>query len=214
MNILLLLKLLNYPEYITVYTSRVILVLEGRELTSGDRCLMIARFQPLHYGHLNAIKYCFQHSDEVIIVIGMASQSHTPENPFTAGERILMLRETLKWSNLPLDKLVTITLPTMEVSRVAVHYVKLYSPPFNRVVTLNPIIQRIFAEEGYNVVQPPVIERNSYRGSIIRRLMAEGNPEWKKLVPPPVARIIEEIDGVNRVRMLLKEKLPGYYATA
>lgn len=183
-------------------------------MSSNDRCLMIARFQPLHYGHLNVIKYCYEKSDEVVVVVGMASQSHTPENPFTAGERIEMLRETIKWAGLPLEKLVTVTLPTLEVSKVAVHYVKLYSPPFSYVVTLNPIIQRVFIEEGYKVIQPPIIQRENYRGTIIRRLMAENNPEWRKLVPPPVAEIIDRIDGVNRVRMLLKEKLPGYYATA
>ncbi len=43
----------------------------------------------------------------------------------------------------------------MEVSRVAVHFVKLYSPPFRIVVTLNPVIQRIFSEEGYEVKEPP-----------------------------------------------------------
>ncbi len=183
-------------------------------LTRSERYMMIARFQPLHYGHLNVLKYCFKQSSEVVVVVGMASQSHTPENPFTAGERIEMIRESLKWSNISLDRLITVTLPTLEVSRVAVHYVKLYSPPFKYVVTLNPIIQRIFHEEGYTVIKPPELPRSNYRGTVIRKLMAEGNPEWKKLVPPPVAEIIERIDGVNRVRMLLKEKLPGYYATA
>jgi nicotinamide-nucleotide adenylyltransferase len=176
--------------------------------------MMIARFQPLHYGHFNVLKHCFENFEEVVVIVGMASQSHTPENPFTAGERIEMLRETLKWANIPLEKLITVTLPTMEVSRVAVHYVKLYSPPFKYVVTLNPIIQRIFIEEGYQVLKPPVINRASYRGTVIRRLMAEGSDEWKKLVPPPVAEIIERIDGVNRVKMLYRERLPGYYATA
>jgi len=141
----------------------------------------------------------------------MASQSHTPENPFTAGERIMMIRETLKWAKLPLDKVILITLPTLEVSRAAIHYVKLYSPPFCCVITLNPIIARIFMEEGYEVCEPPIINRNEYRGNIIRKMMAEGKPGWKKLVPPPVVDIIERIDGVSRVRMLYREKLPGYY---
>ncbi|ABN70577.1 cytidyltransferase-related domain [Staphylothermus marinus F1] len=178
-----------------------------------DRCMMIARFQPLHYGHFNVIKYCYEKFKEVIIIVGMASQSHTPENPFTAGERIEMIRETIKWAKLPLDKLITVTLPTLEVSRAAVHYVKLYSPPFKYVVTLNPIIQRIFIEEGYHVIQPPIVERGNYRGTVIRKLIANGSDEWKKLVPPPVAEIIERIDGINRIRMLYKEKLPGYYVT-
>ncbi|MCD6488266.1 MAG: nicotinamide-nucleotide adenylyltransferase [Desulfurococcales archaeon] len=177
----------------------------------SNRCLVIARFQPLHYGHLHVIKDCMKCCKEVVIVIGMASQSHTPENPFTAGERILMIRETLKWAGLPLDKVITVTLPTMEVSRVAVHFVKLYSPPFRIVVTLNPVIQRIFSEEGYEVKEPPKIKRGEYRGSVIRRLIADGDPKWRSYVPPPVADIIEKIDGISRIKMLYKEKLPGYY---
>ncbi len=175
---------------------------------------MIARFQPLHYGHLNVLKYCLERCPEVVIAVGMASQSHTPENPFTAGERILMIRETLKWAKLPLDKYITITLPTLEVSKVAVHYVKLYSPPFRFVIALNPIIQRIFAEEGYVVIEPPVFNREQYRGSTIRRLIADGDDRWRELVPPPVASVIERVDGINRIKMLYREKIPGYYATA
>jgi len=182
-------------------------------MAGDDRCLMIARFQPFHYGHLNALKYCYERAGEVVVAVGMASQSHTPENPFTAGERILMVRESLRWSNLPLEKFITITLPTLEVSRVAVHYVKLYSPPFKYVVTLNPIIQRIFEEEGYIVLEPPRLERGSYRGSVIRRLIAEGGEGWESLVPPPVAGIIRAVGGVDRIRMLYKERLPGYYTT-
>jgi len=174
---------------------------------------MIARFQPLHYGHLNVIKYCDQNCPETIIAIGMASQSHTPENPFTAGERIEMIRETIKWANLSLDRYITVTLPTLEVSRVAVHYVKLYSPKFNCVITLNPIIQRIFSEEGYRIVSPPEIDRENFRGSVIRRMIAEDNEEWRRMVPPPVVDIIERVDGINRIKMLYRERLPGYYAT-
>jgi len=184
-----------------------------RGVVLDGRCLMIARFQPLHYGHLNALKYCFEHCPEVVVVVGMASQSHTPENPFTCGERLLMIRETVKWAKLPLDMLITVTLPTLEVSRVAVHYVKLYSPPFKYVVVLNPIIQRIFSEEGYVVLEPPTLDREKYRGSLIRKLMASGSDAWRELVPPPVAEIIDKVDGVNRVRMLYRERLPGYYAS-
>ncbi len=175
------------------------------------RCLMIARFQPLHYGHYNVIKWCIEKCGELVVVIGMASQSHTPENPFTAGERILMLRETLKWARIPLDKVITVTLPTLEVSRVAIHYVKLYSPPFKSVISLNPIIARIFMEEGYKVLEPPQFNREKYRGSFIRKLIASGDPSWRDYVPPPVADVIEAIDGVSRIKMLYREKLPGYY---
>ncbi len=174
---------------------------------------MIARFQPLHYGHLHVMEQCLLNYTELIVVVGMASQSHTPENPFTAGERIEMIRRSLRWRGYDLSRVITVTLPTLEVSRVAVHYVKLYSPSFEAVITLNPIISRIFAEEGYKVIEPPSFNREMLRGSVIRRLMAIGSSEWKKYVPPPVVEYIEEIKGVERIRALYTEKLPGYYVT-
>ncbi|MEL9908887.1 MAG: nicotinamide-nucleotide adenylyltransferase [Desulfurococcus sp.] len=180
----------------------------------AGRCLIIARFQPFHYGHLNAVEYCYRNYDETIIVVGMASQSHTPENPFTAGERILMIRESLRWAGHDLSRYITVTLPTLEVNRAAIHFVRQYSPPFKSVITLNPIIQRLFMEEGYEVITPPLKERDTYSGSTIRRLILNNDPLWKQLVPPPVVEIIESIGGVERIKMLYSERLPGYYATA
>ncbi|MEM0249749.1 MAG: adenylyltransferase/cytidyltransferase family protein, partial [Desulfurococcaceae archaeon] len=78
-----------------------------------ERCLVIARFQPFHYGHLYAIEHCLSMFNEVVIIVGMASQSHTPENPFTAGERIEMIRRALKWRSHDLSRIVTVTLPTL-----------------------------------------------------------------------------------------------------
>lgn len=178
-----------------------------------ERCLLIARFQPFHYGHLRAIDYCRENFEECIIVVGMASQSHTPENPFTAGERLTMIRESLKWAGHDLSRFITVTLPTMEVNRAAVHTVKLYSPPFSAVITFNPVIQSIFMEEGYRVLTPPIMDRNKYRGSVIRHKIVNDDPSWKELVPPVVAEIIEEIGGIARIKMLYREKLPGYYST-
>lgn len=178
-----------------------------------NRCLLIARFQPFHYGHLHAVETCLSSFDEIIIVVGMASQSHTPENPFTAGERIEMIRRTFKWKSYDLSRVIFVTLPTLEVSRVAVHYVRLYCPDFKAVLTLNPIIRTIFMEEGYRVIEPPKYNREVYSGATIRRLMVRGDCKWKELVPPPVVEYIEKIGGVERVKMLYRERLPGYYVT-
>ena len=58
--------------------------------------LVIGRFQPLHLGHMDVIRKCAEESDHLTIGIGSAQYSHTTENPFTAGERYLMIEETLK----------------------------------------------------------------------------------------------------------------------
>ncbi|MEM2915309.1 MAG: adenylyltransferase/cytidyltransferase family protein, partial [Candidatus Bathyarchaeia archaeon] len=65
----------------------------GNEASS--RALYVGRFQPFHLGHLEAVKYMLRNSKEVIIVIGSAQESHTLTNPFTAGERVYMIRLAL-----------------------------------------------------------------------------------------------------------------------
>ncbi|MGA3854978.1 adenylyltransferase/cytidyltransferase family protein, partial [Bacillus pumilus] len=60
------------------------------------RGFIIGRFQPFHKGHLEVIKKIAEEVDEIIIGIGSAQKSHTLENPFTAGERILMITQSLK----------------------------------------------------------------------------------------------------------------------
>jgi nicotinamide-nucleotide adenylyltransferase len=59
------------------------------------RGLYVGRFQPFHNGHLDAIKYALNSVDELVIVIGSAQYSHHSHNPFTAGERLTMVRRAL-----------------------------------------------------------------------------------------------------------------------
>ena len=167
------------------------------------RALFFGRFQPFHLGHLRVVQWVFERGyDEIVILVGMASESHTPRNPFTAGERILMIREALREAGIDLARVVTATLPTMETHVGCAHYVLSFAPPVEAIVTRNPIIARIFREAGLRVEKPPAFNRDEYRGEHIRRLMAVG-AEWEHLVPRAVARIIREIDGVSRIREIM-----------
>ena len=62
----------------------------------GNDALVIGRFQPLHNGHLEVIRKVASECDRMIIGIGSAQYSHSRDNPFTAGERYLMISETVK----------------------------------------------------------------------------------------------------------------------
>ncbi|MEM2966110.1 MAG: adenylyltransferase/cytidyltransferase family protein, partial [Candidatus Nitrosocaldaceae archaeon] len=57
--------------------------------------LFIGRFQPFHNGHLEAIRFALKQVEILWIVIGSAQRSHEQRNPFTAGERLSMIRDTL-----------------------------------------------------------------------------------------------------------------------
>jgi nicotinamide-nucleotide adenylyltransferase len=160
-------------------------------------CLLIGRFQPFHKGHLEVVRSIAKKCDSLIIGIGSAQYSHTVENPFTAGERHLMISRALKEEGMEEYFLV----PIVDINRYAVwvsHVVSLV-PPFEVVFTNNNLTRRLFSEASYQVRDSPMFNRELYSGTEIRRRMATGE-DWKGLVPPAVAKVIGEIDGVGRIR--------------
>ena len=162
-------------------------------------CLLIGRFQPFHKGHLEVVRSIAKKCDSLIIGIGSAQYSHTVDNPFTAGERHLMISRTLKDEGMNEYFLV----PIVDINRYAVwvsHVVSLV-PPFEVVFTNNNLTRRLFSEAAYEVRDSPMFNRDIYSGTEIRRRMVAGE-EWKDLVPPAVAKVIDDIDGVNRIKDL------------
>ena len=161
--------------------------------------LVIGRFQPLHLGHMDVIRKCAEESDHLTIGIGSAQYSHTVENPFTAGERYLMIEETLKDEGIKNYSIV----PVEDLNRysVWVSHVVSMCPPFNTVYSNNPFTKRLFTEAGFDIKASPLYNRSVYSGTEVRRRM-ESDGDWRSLVPPAVAEVIEKIDGVGRVKSL------------
>ncbi len=60
------------------------------------RAFFVGRFQPYHLGHHEVIRSILREVDELIIGIGSAQESHSLENPFTAGERVLMIDKAVE----------------------------------------------------------------------------------------------------------------------
>ncbi len=165
------------------------------------RGLIIGRFQPFHGGHLSVIKKIAGKCDTIVIGIGSAQYSHTLENPFTAGERYLMISKTLEKEK----NLSYYIVPVEDVNRydVWVSHVESLVPPFDAVYTNNPLTKRLFLEKGYTVKGMPVYDRKVYSGREIRKKMWR-DKDWRKLVPEQVANVIKEIDGVERMKTLAK----------
>ena len=61
--------------------------------------LVLGRFQPFHFGHLELIKDIIEDGIEPLICIGSAQYSHTDENPFTVKERKKMIDTIMKSMN-------------------------------------------------------------------------------------------------------------------
>ena len=159
------------------------------------RGLYIGRFQPYHLGHQAVIHKIVEEVDEVVIAIGSAQVSHTPENPFTAGERMTMIYGALEDLR---DRCYIIPLQDVDRNAVWATHVQSMTPAFDLVYSNNPLVVELFAEEGIEVRKPPMYGRESYSGTAIRKLMVEGG-DWENLVPEQVASVIVDIRGVERL---------------
>ncbi|MDO9537559.1 MAG: nicotinamide-nucleotide adenylyltransferase [Thermoplasmata archaeon] len=158
--------------------------------------LFIGRFQPFHNGHLEVIKEMAGQVDKLVIAIGSAQDSHTLEDPFTAGERHIMISESLDEVGIQNYFLI----PIVDINRysVWVSHVRSLVPPFEIIFTNNDLTARLFSEAGIEVKRPQLYNREMYSGEKVRELMVNGG-DWHNLVPPGALRVIEAIDGVKRM---------------
>jgi nicotinamide-nucleotide adenylyltransferase len=165
------------------------------------RGFYIGRFQPYHNGHQSVLEHIADEVDEIIIGVGSAQLSHTIENPFTSGERVLMITRSLATVGCPFY-----VIPIEDIKRNAlwVAHVQSMTPPFDLCYSSNPLVVRLFSEAGVKVQSPSMYERDTHSGTEIRRRMLN-NTTWKNLVPPAVTQVIREIDGVARFRQIAQD---------
>ncbi|MDH5374375.1 MAG: nicotinamide-nucleotide adenylyltransferase [Candidatus Bathyarchaeota archaeon] len=169
----------------------------------AKRGLLVGRFQPFHLGHLQAIKDVLKEVDELVIVIGSAQYSHNLDDPFTAGERLVMVRKALEEAGIDYARVWVVPVPDVHLHMMWVSAVEGYTPKFDVVYSNEPLTRRLFMEAGYEVKSIRFHKRRVYSSTEIRERLLNGE-SWEKLVPESVAEFIKEIDGVNRLRDLTK----------
>lgn len=170
------------------------------------RGLLVGRMQPVHQGHLQVIKRILDEVDEVIIGIGSAQLSHTIKDPFTAGERVMMLTKSLAENGISASSYYIIPVQDIECNSLWVAHMEMLTPPFEHVYSGNPLVQRLFMEKGYQVTVPPLFNREVYSGTEVRRRML-ANEDWENLLPESVVEVIREIDGIGRIHHLARKEV-------
>jgi nicotinamide-nucleotide adenylyltransferase len=151
-------------------------------------------------GHLKLVRDVAG-DNELIIGIGSAQQSHTQENPFTAGERMEMINRVFAGEKIKNYFLVPI--PDIHRYTLWPSHVASFCPKFEKVISNNPVTLSLFYDAGYAVESCNLYRRKEYSGREIRRRMID-DEDWRSLVPEEVFKFIEEIKGVERLKKVSK----------
>jgi nicotinamide-nucleotide adenylyltransferase len=173
------------------------------------RGVVIGRFQPFHNGHLFLIRQILRECNEVLIVVGSAQQNYTFANPFTAGERILMIRKSLIEGGVDVSKIIII--PLIDIEDNAMWFPMLVSmlPPFDIIYSGNQLVVSL-ASSYLEVRSPKFVRKKHYNGSYIRHRILSGQ-KWSNLVSKSVFDIICSIDGINRIKKIGKHENLEYH---
>jgi nicotinamide-nucleotide adenylyltransferase len=166
-----------------------------------SRGFYIGRFQPYHNGHQSVLERIAREVDEIVIGVGSAQLSHELENPFTAGERVLMITRSLEDLEIPV---YVIPIEDLQRNALWVSHVRSMTPPFDVIYSNNPLVIQLCAEAGCTVLSTEMHKRDTHSGTSIRTLILQGKP-WEHLVPPAVVRVIDEIDGVKRLQRIAQD---------
>ena len=170
------------------------------------RGIFVGRFQPFHLGHLSAVKDSSREVDELIIVVGSSQRSHEFRNPFTAGERIEMIRETLTVEQvIDENRIILIPVPDTDIHYLWTYQMDLLVPRYDRVYTNDPFTKNLFTERGVKVLQPRLHNRREFSATQIRRRMVI-DEDWQSLVSHTTAEFIAAIKGVNRIKSLFQQR--------
>ena len=174
---------------------------------STIRGLYIGRFQPIHLGHLHCIRDVLSKTSQVIIAIGSAQFSHTLHNPFTAGERVTMLRMALDETGVDASKYFLIPIRDLRIHDLWVPYLVSQTPRFEIVFSNEPVTSRLFKEAGFRVEPIQFYDRDQFSATEIRERIVNGSG-WEKLVPPSTSMYIKRIFGDERLRELVLSDKP------
>jgi nicotinamide-nucleotide adenylyltransferase len=146
--------------------------------------------------------------DYLYVIVGSAQRSHERDNPFTAGERISMIKRALDGNGVDPSRWMSIPIQDADSHSVWVSSVRSMVPAFDIVFTNDSLTFTLFKEEGIEVTAVPFLDREQLSATNVRNRILE-RKDWESLVPGEVARLVKAFGGVERVRNLLKKDLAG-----
>ena len=163
----------------------------------------MGRFQPFHLGHLDLAKQILYGCDELIIAITSSQFNYLEKDPFTAGERIEMIHNSLKESSLDLTRCFVVSIENQFNVATWASYLKSALPHFDKVFSGNDYVSMLLADSGIDVVSPKFLDRTQFNATRIRSMIIS-DENWKDFVPNAVYEFLTKINAQNRLAVISK----------
>ena len=129
---------------------------------------MMGRFQPFHLGHLDLTKQILSECDEVVIALTGSQFNYIEKDPFTAGERLEMIHDSLKEGDVDLSRCFIVPIENQFNVATWASYIKSILPQFDKVYSGNEYVAMLLADSGYDVILPKFLDREKYNGTKIK----------------------------------------------
>jgi nicotinamide-nucleotide adenylyltransferase len=170
------------------------------------RGLIIGRFQPFHKGHSSLVRDALKQCNEIIIAIGSSQFNYSFTNPFTAGERLQMIHDTLIELKIELKNIYIVPISNLENNAIWLSNLISMVPKFDVLYSGNLFVNQLISQNNshsFKVVTPRLYRMNQYNGTKIRIKLTKDDA-WMKCVSASTCKIISENKGVQRMKMLLE----------
>lgn len=171
-------------------------------LTKAERLSAVywGRFNPPHRGHQGVIKR-FKDRYDLIVAIGSAEHRNERTNPFSGSERKAMMEAYLREAGVGGVRVVTLE-DGDSVTWAVDNLIRKCKPDLVLLSTeRREPLDAALAKAGVRVAR--FRRTGTVSSTLIRRLIATGDPAWQKLTGKSVVRLIQEFRGVERIRRVL-----------
>ncbi|MFX0075362.1 MAG: nicotinamide-nucleotide adenylyltransferase [Candidatus Hermodarchaeota archaeon] len=174
--------------------------------SSKDIALFIGRFQPLHHGHIYILTKILKSYKKLKIGIGSSQLSKIKSDPFTFEERLSFLSSAFKKRGIPPERYEIFPIPDIfSVSKWVDHVIGIVGE-FDTIFSNSDWVRQLFQNKGISVGEKIEIFKKKYNGSNIRKLIGRDNKNWKSLVPKEIATLIEDYNGIELIKTLIKKE--------
>lgn len=167
-----------------------------------NTALIIGRFQPLHHGHIYVLRSILKTYNKVKIGIGSSQLANTFNDPFTNRERKEFIKAVFKKRQISPKRYEIYQIPDIFDAKKWVDHVISIVGDFNAIFSNSDWIRELFQKKGFTLGKKYAIFKRKFNASNIRRLIARDDKTWKSLVPQEIIKLMEEFEGMNRIKSL------------